>query len=326
MEKLALSIDIGATHLRTALINKKGEILKKISRPTNKKGKDGKIVSGQILEMIYQLTSGKFSQFQGIGIGTIGPLDYKKGGIEQSPNIPFKFVPLIEPISSASDLPVSLLNDCLCAVWAEKIYGAGKNLDNLVYITISTGIGVGAIVDGKLLLGKGGNAAEMGHQIIEEKYNFLCSCGKGRGHWEGIASGRNLPRFFRVWLKEKELRTSFKPRTAEDIFSAAENKDKIALNFLEELAKINARALSNIIVAYDPALITFGGAVALNNRGLILKPLKKYIDKFLIPPKIKITPLGKDIVLLGAAATIFYPFNMPSRPCSVCSKPGSEHK
>ena len=312
MKNICLAIDVGATCLRAALINKEGKILKRISMPTKKKGKDSKVVSRQILEMIEQLASGKFSCLKGIGIGAIGPLDYKKGGIKQPPNISFKFVPLIKPITSEFRLPVSFFNDCLCAVWAEKIYGAGKNLDNLVYITISTGIGGGAIVDGHLLLGKDGNAVEIGHLIIEEKYNFLCSCEKGRGHWEGIASGSNLPRFFRSWLKTTKNKASFKVNSSKDIFEAAKKKEKIALKFMQELGKINARALSNIIVAYDPSLITLGGAVALNNKELILKPLKKHIDNYLTPPKIKITSLGEDIVLLGAAATMFYPPKVPS--------------
>lgn len=311
MNKVALAIDIGASNLRAALVASNGKILKKAAEPAKKTGKSGKVVTEQILRMIRELACDKFSRLTGIGVGAIGPLDYKKGGILQSPNIPFKFVPLIEPVSSASGLPVFLLNDCLAAVWGEKIWGAGKDLNNLVYITISTGIGVGAIVDGELLAGKEGNAAEMGHQIIEEKYNFLCSCGKGRGHWEGIASGRNIPRFFKAWLKEKALKVPFKHDAAKDIFEAAKRKNKIALKFIEELGKINARAISNIIVAYDPALITLGGAVALNNKELILSPLKKYLDKYLTPPKIKITPLGESIVLWGAAASVFYPPKQP---------------
>lgn len=306
MEKICLALDIGATNLRIALINKQGKILKKVCQPTKRQGKDGKVITDQIIKLADSLVK-KEPLLSGVGIASAGPLDYKKGGIKNSPNIPFQFVPLLKPLSSTFGLPVSLLNDCLAAVWAEKIYGAGKNLENLVYVTISTGIGGGAIVNSHLLFGKNGNAVEVGHSIIEEKYNFLCSCGKGRGHWEGIASGNDIPRFFQAWLKKTKSKTNFKAKSAKDIFSAAKNKNRIALKFIEELGKINARALSNIIVAYDPELITLGGAVVLNNKELILKPIKKYIDRFLTPPKIKITPLGKDIVLLGAAATVFYP-------------------
>ena len=306
MEKICLALDIGATNLRIALINKQGKILKKICQTIKRRGKDGKIVTDQIIKLTDFLIK-KEPLLSGIGIASIGPLDYKKGGIKNSPNIPFRFIPLLGPLSSTFGLPISLLNDCLAAVWAEKIYGAGKHLESLVYITISTGIGGGAIVDNHLLFGKDGNAAEIGHFIIEEKYNFLCSCDKGRGHWEGIASGSNLPRFFQAWLKKTKSKANFKTKSAKNIFSAAKNKDRIALKFIEELGKINARALSNIIVAYNPELITLGGAVVLNNKELILEPIKKYIDHFLTPPKIKITPLGKDIVLLGAAAVVFYP-------------------
>lgn len=307
MKNIVLAIDIGASYLRAALINKAGKVLEKIAKPTRKKGKNGQVLTAQILEIIFQLMP-KSSDLKGIGIGSIGPLDYKKGRILKSPSLPFSSVPLVSALKkNFPSLKISLLNDCGAAVWGEKIWGAGKNLENLVYITISTGIGTGAVVNGRLLFGRDGNAAEMGHQIIEEKYNFLCSCGKGRGHWEGIASGRNIPRFFKAWLKRENLKANFRYQTAKEIFAAAKEKDKIALKFLQELGKINARAVSNIIVAYNPALITLGGAVALNNADLILMPLKKNIDRFLSPPKIKITGLGEDIVLLGAAASVFLP-------------------
>lgn len=308
MEKRVLAIDIGASNLRVALISQQGRILEKITQKTRKKGKSGEVITGQVLELADFLLK-KAPCILGIGISSIGPLDYKNGGIKESPNIPFKFVPLVEPLSSAFGLPILLFNDCLCAVWGEKIYGLGKNFKNLVYITLSTGIGGGAIVDDHLLFGKDGNACEIGHLIIEEKYNFLCSCNKGRGHWEGIASGTNIPRFFKAWLNEKRLKVGFKTKRAKDIFEAAKKKNKIALRFIQELGKINARAISTIISAYDPALITLGGAVALNNKKLILEPLKKYIDHYLRAPKIKITPLGEDITLLGAAAVVFFPPN-----------------
>lgn len=307
MKNIALAIDIGASHLRIGLVNKKGKILKKTILATEKRGKDGRVITKQILQVSSQLMKGNFSKIAGIGIGSIGPLNYQLGGILESPNIPFKFVPLINPFSSAFGLPIFLLNDCSTAVWGEKIYGAGKKLKNLIFITISTGIGGGAIVDGHLLFGSKGNACEIGHQIVEEKYNFLCSCKKGKGHWEGIASGRNIPRFFQAWLREKKIEINFKIKNSKDIFEAGKKRNRIVLNFLEELAKINARAISNIILAYEPDLISFGGAVVLNNKELILKPMKKYIDRFLKIPKIILTPLGEDIVLIGAAALVFYP-------------------
>lgn len=306
MERLVLALDIGATNLRMALVTKKGEILVKKKTKTRKSGKNGFLLTKQIFKFILPYFKKK-SQIKAISIGSIGPLDLKRGGIKKSPNLPFDFIPLKKPLERKFKLPVFLFNDCHCGVWGEKIFGAGKKFENLVYVTISTGIGTGAVVDGRVLFGADFNAAEMGHQIIEEKYNFLCSCKKGRGHWEGIASGKNLPRFFKRWQRENKKRTNFKIKTSKDIFEMAKKKNKIFLTFLEDLAKINAKAVSNLILAYNPSLITFGGKVVLENEKFILPPLRKYLDRFLKVPKILVTPLGEDIVLLGAGALVFYP-------------------
>jgi len=192
----------------------------------------------------------------------------------------------------------------------EKYFGAGKKYSTLVYITMSSGIGGGAIVNNCLLLGKDGNAAEIGHMHVDSEYNLKCSCGKGLGHWEAYASGNNIPKFFRAWLLKNGDSISTmeieSPWTAKNIFDAARKKDKIALKFMEELGKINGRGLSNVIAAYNPEIIILGGAVVLNNSELVLEYAKKYIDKFLRWPSIKITTLGENAPLLGAAASVFH--------------------
>ncbi len=122
---------------------------------------------------------------------------------------------------------------------------------------------------------------EFGYHLeiyLEENYNFECSCGE-TGHWEGVASGESLPRFFKVWLKRNDKKVNFQPKDAKTILNNSENNT--VQQFLTELGKMNARAVSNLIVAYDPSLITFGGAVALNHPDLILPPIKEHVDNFI---------------------------------------------
>lgn len=305
-QKLAIAVDLGATNVRVALVSQEGKILKKIRETTTKQGRNGIVITNQIIRMIQEICRDIHQKrLAGISISSIGPLDYEKGGPVRSPSIPFGFVPLVKPLEKTCSLPVHLLNDAKAAALGEKYFGAGKNVKNLVYITISTGIGGGAIVDGHLLLGKGGNAAEIGHMIIDTTYNFPCGCGKGVGHWEGYASGKNIPQFFQFWLKKTDKKVAIQFQEAKDIFTQARRKNRLALEFLGELSKINARAISNIIVAYDPELITIGGSVALNNPKFILDGINKYVDHCLKPPKTQITKLGDDISLLGVTATIF---------------------
>lgn len=304
-----IAVDLGATNVRVALISASGRIIAKISEPTIKEWSNGVIVTKQIIRMIRRVRATHPSKIRGIGIASVGPLNYKRGGPVRSPNVPFAFIPLVNPLKRVFQVPVLLLNDCNAAVLGEQRFGAGKGLHNLVYITISTGIGAGVIAGGELLLGNSGNAAEVGHfNIMGGSYGFPCSCGKGTGHWEGYASGENMPRFFRFWLRRqgKKEKRSVPAGTlrAEDIFRLARQDDPRAKKFLDVLAQINARAISNIIAAYDPELITIGGSVALRNQAVILNGIKKYIDRYLPIPPIMITKLGDDITLLGTAVAI----------------------
>ncbi|MFH1894786.1 MAG: ROK family protein [Patescibacteria group bacterium] len=310
MEKknIALAIDLGATNIRMALISKQGKIIKKIREKTIKTGKSGVVIAEQMKRMIYTLAEREeIKTLAGIGIGSIAPLDLKKGAVVNTPNIPFQFIPLVGPLEKEFSLKVSLFNDCRAGVWGEKCFGAGKGKENLVYITISTGLGGGAIVNNHLLLGTDGNAGEIGHIIVDNKYNFPCRCKKGFGHWEALASGNNLVRFFDFWQKKNKIRGKFNFSEAKDIFDAAKSRNKIVLKFLDQVGKANARAISDIIVAYNPELITIGGSVALHNPGFTIKPIKKYVDHYIRVPEIKITPLGGDITLFGAAACVFWP-------------------
>lgn len=305
-KKLAIAVDLGATNLRVALVSHTGKILKKLKEKTAKTGKDGSVVTNQIIRLIHEVTKNtSLKKIAGIGIASIGPLDYKRGGPVHSPNIPFPFIPLIQPIQKAFSLSVALNNDANAAALAERYFGAGKHLKNLAYITISTGIGGGAIVDGNLLLGKGGNAAEIGHMIVDTSYDLLCTCKKGVGHWEALASGTNIPRFFQAWAQKNKKSQSFSFATAKDVFAQANKRKPIILEFLDDLAKVNATAISNIIVAYDPELITIGGSVALNNPNFTINGINKYVNHYLKLPKIQITKLGEDIGLLGTAAAAF---------------------
>lgn len=303
--RTAIAVDLGASNVRVALVSSSGKVIVKISEPTIKKGRDGNVISKQIIRMIREMRARHPTKIMGIGIASIGPLDYRRGGAACSPNVPFAFIPLVGPLRQAFRVPVSLFNDCNAAVRGEQRFGAGRDKRNIVYITISTGIGAGVIADGKLLLGKSGNAAEVGHFTVDTKYNLRCTCKRGDGHWEGYASGRNIPKFFTQWARThgKKIRHTF--QTAKDIFAAGRARDPAVREFLDELSKINARAISNIIVAYDPELITIGGSVALRNPSRILHGIKKYVDRYLSTPPIAITKLGQDITLLGAAAGFF---------------------
>jgi len=305
-KSLAIAVDVGGTNLRTAIVDGKGKIIAKNVVRTVRRGKSGQVVADQVIGEIKKLIGGDSAKkYKGIGVSIAGPIDYKKGASTNPPNMNFKFVPVAGPIKKIYKLPVYLINDCNAGVLGERYFGAGKKIRNLVYITMSSGIGGGAIVNGNLLLGKDENAAEIGHMHVDTEYNMPCSCRKGHGHWEAYASGNNIPKFFRAWAKKKKINAKNNFSSAKDVFSAARRKDRVALKFMRELGKINGRGISNVIAAYDPEMIILGGAVALNNDNLVLKYAKNNVDRFLRLPKIKISTLGENAPLLGAAAAVW---------------------
>ncbi|OGI27456.1 MAG: hypothetical protein A2359_04960 [Candidatus Moranbacteria bacterium RIFOXYB1_FULL_43_19] len=303
-KNLAIAVDIGGTNLRTAFVDEKGKIIAKNIVKTVRKGRSGNIVAEQAIGEIKKIIGDSgVRKYAGIGVSVAGPIDPKKGASVNPPNMNFRFVPIVAPLKEEFRIPVYIMNDCIAGVLGEKHFGAGKKFSNLVYITMSSGIGGGAIANRNLLMGRGGNAAEIGHMTVDTKFDLPCSCGKGRGHWEAYASGNSIPKFFRIWAKNCRLEAEL-PSEAKAIFQAVRNKDKITLKFMEELGKINGRGISNVIAAYDPGIIILGGAVALSSGDLVLRYAKKNIDKFLRLPEIKISNLGENAPLLGAAAMV----------------------
>ncbi|MFB0569671.1 MAG: ROK family protein [Nitrososphaeria archaeon] len=317
--RYAIGVDLGATNVRVAIGDEEGRLLRKKEEKTEVHlGRDS--LSQQIARMIEHIIGKEYAvaDIRGIGIGSIGPLDPKRGAILKAANIPFDFVPLVQPLMRRFNLPVYLINDCTTAVIGEKTFGAGRHLDHLVYVTISTGIGGGAYVDNHVLMGKDNNAAEIGHFMVDMEQRMECGCGR-RGHWEAYCSGRNIPRYVRMLLDDTpagEKRGSLlvngvnsKRLTSKMIFDAARKEDPLALKFLNELGELNAIGFSDVTTAYDPSLITVGGTVALMNDDLILQPIRKNLERFSINrvPDIMITPLGEDIVLYGAIAMVFHP-------------------
>ncbi|MEM2239332.1 MAG: ROK family protein [Candidatus Bathyarchaeia archaeon] len=323
MKKYGLGVDIGATNLRVAIGDETGRILSKLIEETDR-SQDPTAISRQIARMIKSLCKSlnlSFEEVVGIGIGSIGPLNLKRGGIEQPANIPgVGFVPIVEPLKEEFKLPVVLLNDCVAAVMGEKFYGDGGSVENLVYITISTGIGAGVYVNGNLLLGKDGNAHEIGHIVIDFDGRLVCGCGR-RGHWEAYCSGRNIPNYVKYLVEnnlifgfEKSLpykltRGELSRISARMIYESAKQADRFSLEVVRRIGVLNAIGFASVINVYDPELITVGGSVMLHNSELILPFILQHVGEYSINriPEMKLTTLKDEIVLYGAIASAFNP-------------------
>ncbi|MCD6480364.1 ROK family protein [Candidatus Bathyarchaeota archaeon] len=313
MKAIHIAVDLGATRVRVAAGDGRGLRYRIVEETDRRHGPEG--VARQIIRMIRTLEV----EVEAIGVGSIGPLDLSRGCVINTPNLPFDEIPIVEPLEEAFGVEVRLLNDCSAAVLGEKHFGAGRGLRNLVYITLSTGLGGGAIVDGHLLLGKDGNAVEIGHLTIDPDSELICGCGC-RGHWEAYCSGRNIPNYARLLLRDRGLGDGLLNQltggdpgrlTTELIFKAARMGDETALWIVDRIGFVNAVGFADVVNAYDPELITVGGSIALRNPRLILEPIEGYIDEYLInrKPRIMLTPLGDEAVLYGALALSLWGFS-----------------
>ena len=285
------AVDLGGTRTRVALVAPDGRILAREVFPTPRDRPSA--VTDAIAAALARVSGGVP---RAIGISAAGPLDLGAGAIVSPPNLPYDRLLLVRPLADAFGVPIALVNDARAGALGEHAHGAGQGYDDLVYVTISTGIGGGVIAGGRLLLGRGGNAGEIGHITVETRHGLVCGCGYPN-HWEGYCSGRNLPRFYEVEREPSDPDYS----TAEAIFGAARTGEPAAARFLERVAVLNARALSALVVAYDPARIVLDGAVVLAQADLLVGPAVARMEEFLPRPEVVVSPLGGDGPLLGAA-------------------------
>ena len=316
--KYVVAVDVGATNLRVGTYWIDGKLIKSVCvRTPGTGGPD------TIAECIYDLASKLINelglnqhQLVGVGVGSIGPLDIRRGEVINTPNLSIRCFRLREPLIEffRTDY-VLVVNDCVAGVWGEKVFGYGVNINNLVYITLSTGIGGGVVVDGDLLIGKDGNAHEVGHIVV--RYDGLrCGCG-GLGHWEAYASGSGIPRYVRYYVEnivtsKKTVLTELVKEvsiTPELFFRLVREGDEVAVEIFEELCRVNAAGFASVINVYDPELIVVGGSLALANYDLLIQPLHNLLSNYVVNrlPKILPTQFGGEAVLKGAAALVIKP-------------------
>lgn len=296
-----VAVDIGGTSTRIALVSPEGKVLKLHVLPTPVTGSADILAKTLVKEIRGVLGFTLPSDIGGIGISAAGPIDFKTGEIIKPPNLGFPKIPLVRPLEKEFGIPVRAINDCHAGILGELTRGAAQGVDCALYITISTGIGGAYVEQGRMLLGHAGNSLEIGHFIVDTQYNLRCGCGH-TGHWEAYASGKHIPRFFSLWRERHRLPApDFPADHAEGIFAAARAGNPTATKFVDELGRINARAISDIVVAFDPALIVFDGSLALKNTDILFPPIQKYTDRFLPLPEIRTSMLAGQAPLLGAA-------------------------
>lgn len=305
-------VDIGASRTRIGLADVEG-LKDKIVMQTPRVG-DEYSIAHLIIDKVLERYGGFMNEIRAISIATIGPLDVRKGDVINTTNLPIKSFRILEPIKSFFKKPVYVVNDAVASVYGEYWYGLLRMYSNVVYITMSTGIGGGVIIDDHLLIGKQGNAHEVGHIVVKYDDGLLCGCG-ARGHWEAYAGGANIPKLAKHIATKTELKSivSLKAINEElsppEVFQYYRLGDSFAKLVVNEIISASVAGLASVINLYDPEILLIGGPVFLNNMDVLYKPLVDGIDNLIVTgkPVIKPSCLGEDSGLYGALAIAVNP-------------------
>ncbi len=312
-----LGVDIGGTKTAGGLVNAKGRLFKSLVVPTlaDKPLKSSLNQVFRLIDGLIHLAGGK-QNIRGIGICAPGPLNPKTGVVLTPPNLPaWRHVPLARLVEERFALPALVENDANAAGLAEALFGAAVGYRDIFYVTVSTGIGTGIIIDKKIYHGKNGVAGEGGHVVIDYHSPFVCGCGT-RGCVEALASGPGMARRARIRLEQEPNTTSLLRSltrndlakiTPELIAAAARQNDRIARGILEEEGFLLGVWLGGIVSLLDPEAIVIGGGVAQIGRPLFSK-IRKTIPQFTINrsvvPSLPVLPakLRNNVGVCGAAS------------------------
>ena len=320
MHPVIIGIDVGGTKIAGGLVTPKGRLVRSLTVPSRASG--GFDTSfGQVLRVIERLIhyAGQ-ENVQGVGVCVPGPLDTRKGVILNAPNLPgWRKIPMGAKISEKFGLPVKIENDANAAGLAEVLFGAAAGYRHVFYVTVSTGIGTGIIINRRVYHGKNGAAGEGGHVSVDSHSPYRCACG-ALGHIEALASGPAMARRARVRLEEEhttasQLRDLARGNpsriTPEMIERAARAGDTVAKDIIDKTGFYLGVWLAGMITLLDPEAIVIGGGVSRIGPPLF-RVIRKTILRYTLNPSLAAhTPLlpAKLETMVGVygSASLFMP-------------------
>ena len=295
-KKYSIGVDVGGTNIKIALVDKTGSIVYSDTVPTRAEmGYEYTInnMKKAISDLIAQTKVAK-EDISGIGFGFPGQIDCDNGVVLLAPNIPgWVNVPIAKIIEKEFSIPVKVDNDVRCAALAELNYGAGKGTQNLICITVGTGIGSGLIINGKIVRGAKNVAGEIGHIKLQMHDGPLCGCGDTY-----ILGGKST--------KYRELANP--DITPYIVAEAAKQGDVVAKRIFETIGEYIGIGLVSVINLLNPEKIVIGGGVA-DAGELLFAPIRRTIDQRAMPIQAKSVQvvhaeLGNTAGVIGASLLI----------------------
>ncbi|MFI7632648.1 ROK family protein [Nonomuraea sp. NPDC049400] len=302
-----LSLDIGGTKLAAGVVTGDGLIHGWQVAPTRREQGPRRVLARLFDLGRKAVAEAGLPEVAAVGISCGGPLDTTTGVLECPPHLPGWIDVPVGPMAAAEfGVPSALENDATAAALGEFRYGAGRGTSTMLYLTISTGVGGGSVIGGRLHRGAAGNGGELGHVVVRPG-GRKCSCGR-LGCLEAYASGTAIAERAREALaagRASSLSAIGLP-TAEDVFRAAEAGDALATEVWNETTWALGSAITDLVNAFEPELVVLGGGVTRSGARL-LDPVRAAVARDAMPPaartaRIEPAQLGEGVGVVGAGA------------------------
>ena len=314
MKKYRIGVDVGGTNVKLALVDLNGKIVYSNTTPTRADlGYEHSIANIQnAIEELMKETNTNKESIEAIGFGFPGQIDYKEGIVRLLPNMPgWVEIPVAKIMQDKFGIPTKLDNDVRVATLGELKYGAGKGCENLVCITVGTGIGSGLVFNGKLIRGANNAAGEIGHIKMTMGDGPICGCGD-YGCFEAYASGPSIVAEAKEYIKGGKS-SKFKELATEElspyiVAQAALQGDVVAKRIFTKMGEIIGLGLSSVVNLLNPEKVIIGGGVA-DAGDILFNPIRETISKRAMPiqgSNVKIVPaeLGNTAGVIGASLLI----------------------
>lgn len=321
-----IGVDIGGTNIRAARFAPDSRVPDPKTKLPTHADLGLEAVLDRIEQAIREVAGDDLASVAGVGMAAPGPIDPYAGLLLKAANLPgWLDVPLRRLIEERIGRPTFLGNDANLAGLGEWKFGAGQGYSDVLYITVSTGIGGGVVAGGRLLVGARGLAAEIGHMLAVPD-GPLCGCGQ-RGHLEAVSSGTALGRAARERITAGTAKASrildlaggdLEAVSGAVVGAAAMAGDALALEIVTEAATLLGRTLASLLHAYNPGIVIFGGGVSMLG-DLLLDPVRAAVKEYAMDDgfwrncPLVLATLGDDGGLVGAAALAMESLSTPDR-------------
>ncbi len=304
--KYGFGVDLGGTTVKIAFFDQVGNMLTKWEIPTVTTD-GGRQILPDIAASIRQFVQQKnipTENILGVGIGVPGPVN-SKGIVNKCINLGWGVFNIAEELSQLTGFPVKAGNDANVAALGEYWKGGGKGCDNMVFVTLGTGVGGGIVVEGRLLHGAHGSGAEIGHLVIEREETEYCNCGK-RGCVEQYCSATGVVRLAERAMKATDMASSLRscsPLTCKDVFDCGKAGDALALQVLDSFYRYMGEFLANVCDVVDPDVVVLGGGVSKAGQ-MLLDGIRPCFDRSVFHAargaQFALASLGNDAGAYGA--------------------------